>query len=285
MARRPTPDLLRLTPVLLAGALLLAACGEDDGAVPAATSPAPVPSTAVEPTTTVAPSVPGRPRVLIMGDSVMAEAARPLVAALAAAGADASFVLGPDLPRDEADAVVWRAALDRAEPDVVVVSVGHWEYLEVLGDFAEGDLLEPGTYASGILEPFADLLTADGARVLWVGPAVIEDADETEFVSGLQRDFEALAEARTDVDFVDADTWVAPEGFTPTLPGPDGEPVQVRRADGIHLCPEGQVLLAEGLLEVISADLGLTPDPGWHAAWRASTEPEPGGCAPDYQPD
>ena len=68
----------------------------------------------------------------------------------------------------------------------------------------------------------------------------------------------ALAERHqviaVDLRVVDADTWVAPEGFSATLPRPDGEAVPVRRADGIHLCPEGQILLAQGLLEVVAAE-------------------------------
>jgi len=215
---------------------------------------------------------------------VLEEAAGPLAFAVeATGGADAEFSLGPDLPRDEADVALWRSAIERTDPDLVVVSVGHWEYLSVLGDFAEGELLEPGSYPEEVLDPFVDLLTAGGARILWVGPAVIADPDEAEFVDGLEEDFRALAERRPEVDFVDADTWVAPDGFTETLPGPDGDPVQVRRADGIHLCPEGQVLLAQGLLDEVSERLELTPDAGWAEDWRAGQEPEPGGCASDYQ--
>ena len=214
---------------------------------------------------------------------MLQEAAGPLAFALEAAAAHAAFSLGPDLPRDDADIALWQSALERTDPDLIVVSVGHWEYLSVLGDFAEGELLEPGSYPEAVLEPFVDLITSTGARVLWVGPAVISDTDETEFVNGLEQDFRALAERRPEVDFVDADTWVAPDGFTETLPDPDGEPVLVRRADGIHLCPAGQVLLAEGLLGEVADRLELTPDPGWAEDWVATQDPEPGGCAPDHQ--
>ncbi|MET0914268.1 MAG: hypothetical protein ABWZ68_13295 [Acidimicrobiales bacterium] len=269
--------------VLGLATLLLGACGDDGDAAAPPTS-TPITTTVVASTTT--DPADDQPAVLIAGDSVLAEAAGPLAYAIEATGAaQAAFALGPDLPRDAADQAVWRAALDAHRPDLVVVSVGHWEYLEVLGDFAEGELLEPGSYADEILDPFVDRLTEDGARVLWVGPLVIDDAEETEFVDGLQQDFRALADRRDDVDFVDADTWVAPEGFSATLPGPHGEAVPVRRADGIHLCPEGQVLLAQGLLEVIADDLDLRPAPTWLDDWRTEQEPEPGGCAPDYQGD
>lgn len=266
--------------------LVLAGCGGGSGGGGTAGPP-----TTTGATTTAPPPGPtdppdGLPRVLIAGDSVLAEAAGPLAYAIeATGGAHADFVLGPDLPRDAADQTIWRAAVAEHQPDLVAVSVGHWEYLEVLGDFAEGDRLEPGTYPREVLDPFVDLLTDGGARVLWVGPLQIEDDDEAEFVDGLQDDFEALADRRNEVDFVDGDIWVAPDGFRATLPGEGGIPVPVRRADGVHLCPEGQILLAEGLLGVIAEDLDLTPSPGWADDWRAGQEPEPGGCAPDYQGD
>ena len=284
----PTPERrrprlrARATSGLLLIGLVAVACG-DDG-TPETDAPATAPSTTTAPTTTVAPDAADRPSVLIAGDSVLEEAAGPLAFAIEATGqALAEFSLGPDLPRDEADGALWQAALERTDPDLIVVSVGHWEYLSVLGDFAEGELLAPGSYPDQVLEPFVDLITATGARVLWVGPAVIADPDEAEFVDGLEEDFGSLAERRPEVDFVDADTWLAPEGFAETLPGPDGEPVPVRRADGIHLCPAGQVLLAEGLLGEVAERLELDPDPGWAQDWRAGQDPEPGGCAPDYQ--
>ena len=267
--------------MLLVG-LTAVACG-DDGA-PDADAPVTTPSTTTVPVTTISPDADELPSVLIAGDSVLQEAAGPLAFAIDATGqAHAEFALGPDLPRDEADRALWQSALERTDPDLIVVSVGHWEYLSVLGDFAEGELLEPGSYPDEVIDPFVDLVTATGARVLWVGPAVIADPDEAEFVDGLEEDFRALAERRSEVDFVDADTWVAPDGFQETWPGPGGEPVLVRRADGIHLCPEGQVLLAEGLLGEVSERLGLTPAAAWAEDWRAGQEPEPGGCAPGYQ--
>ena len=42
---------------------------------------------------------------------------------------------------------------------------------------------------------------------------------------------------------------------------------------------EGQVLLAQGQVEVVAAELDLAPSPTWADDWRAEQEPEPGGCA------
>ena len=41
-------------------------------------------------------------------------------------------------------------------------------------------------------------------------------------------------------------------------------------------------MMAEGLLDEVAAELGLTPVAGWADDWRAGQPPEPGGCAPDY---
>jgi hypothetical protein len=225
----------------------------------------------------------GKPFVLVAGDSVLDEAADPLVYAIEASGdAHAAFFLGASLPHDDAQARLWRATIERYDPDLVVLQVGHWERLEVLGDFAERRRLEPGEYRDEIVDPVIDLLTEEGGRVLWVGPLLIRDQEESEFTRGLAEDFQAVAEDRDDVDYVEADPWVAPDGFVRRLPGPDGRPVQVRRADGIHLCPEGQLLVAAGMLDVFAADLGITPAADWQDAWRAQHPPEPNGCAESY---
>jgi hypothetical protein len=94
--------------------------------------------------------------------------------------------------------------------------------------------LAPGTYASDP-DPFADLVTADGAR-LW-SALVIEDADEAEFGTAAE-DFEALADRRDDAS-TSTPTLGSPDGFRATLLA-GRQPVPIRRADGIHLCPRAK---------------------------------------------
>ncbi len=256
----------RLTAAVLAlVAVATAACGATD-----------------DPEPTARP-VDGKPFVLVAGDSVLDEVADPLVFALEGSGeAHAAWFAGASLPHDDAQARLWQATIERYDPDLVVLQVGHWERLEVLGDFAEQRLLEAGEYRDEVLDPTIDLLTAEGARVLWVAPLVIRDEEESEFTRSLAEDFRAVADDRDDVDYVESDSWVAPDGFVRRLPGPDGRPVQVRRADGIHLCPEGQLLIAQGLLDTFAADLDITPAPDWQDAWRAQLPPEPNGCAESF---
>jgi hypothetical protein len=224
-----------------------------------------------------------KPFVLFLGDSVMEEASDSLLYAVEASGdAHAAFALGANLPHDDSETAAWRTAVERYDPDLVVLLVGHWERLQVLGDFAAGRLLESGDYQAEIVDPALDLLTDQGARVLWVGPIALEDREESDFLTALEADFRAAADDRDDVDFVDGDQWVAPDGFERTRSGADGRPVQIRRADGAHLCPEGQLLLAAGLLDRFGPDLGITPPAGWQDDWRTQLPLEPGGCAESY---
>jgi len=261
--------------------LLAVACGDDGGATASPTPPEPSTTVPAGPTSLDDPDD-GRPRVLIAGDSVLAEAARPLAHALETTGAaHAGFLLAPKLPRTPSEAALWATAVEGYDPDVVVLSIGHWESQALLGDFARGDYLEPGRYRRDLVDPAVATLTAGGAEVLWVGPTAIRDPEETALVGRLEEDYRAVAAERDDVAFADGDTWVAPDGYTDTLPGPDGTPVAVRRADGIHLCPDGQVLMAQGLLGALAPTIGPV-DPGWVRTWEATRPSEPGGCAPDY---
>jgi hypothetical protein len=52
---------------------------------------------------------------------------------------------------------------------------------------------------------------------------------------------------------------VAPGGrYTWTIPGPDGQPEQVRVEDGVHMTPYGNQLLADLTLTTVEA-LGENP--------------------------
>lgn len=219
-------------------------------------------SQAAEPaTTTVTTTAPAEDLdVLILGDSVTAELAQPLEAAL---GDGAGFLLQPHLPRTPGETELLRQAIAERDPEVIVFQVGHWERLKVLGDFAAGELLEPGTYRAGLVDPTLALLRENGARVVWVSPIPIEDAEESAFVADLAEDFEAAATSTEGVEWLDVRPAITPDGYTAML---DGE--QVRRDDGIHLCPAGQLIVAEEIL----AALGSTATP-------TTTE---AGCGP-YQ--
>lgn len=282
----------RLVPVVgvgLAVALLGAGCQDDEAgsARPSSTtssSPARVPRGR---TLTVADPL----RVLVVGDSVMFDAAPAIEAALHSGGTarvTTQAVLGSGLAKGNWDwRREWPALVERTDAEAAVVLAGAWDLLTE----EPGPSPPPGTpawvvfYRPLLLEAL-DLLTAGGAHVYWVGmPWVGEDAHR-QSIATLNRLLEELAAARADVTFVDGAAVLAGPGgsFTVTLPGDDGQPVRVRKADGVHLCPAGAARLADAIVTAVTAAWPLRLQPGWEdGSWRDDERyrwERGGGCPP-----
>jgi hypothetical protein len=222
--------------------------------------------------------------VLLVGDSIMRELSGAVQHGIEQNGVDdVAFVLGPALPHTPTDLAVWRSFLARHEPDVVVLHVGHWERLKVLGDFATGALLAPGSYRAEVVDPALDLIRDAGAPLLWISPIPVRDREEAAFIEALADDFVDAAQDRGDVTFLDVGPVIAPGGFTETLPGAGGRPEQIRRSDGAHLCPAGQLLVARAVIDQLEPELSAPVPAGWESAWRRQAD-EPGGCRPTFEP-
>jgi hypothetical protein len=57
--------------------------------------------------------------------------------------------------------------------------------------------------------------------------------------------------------------------------------VRVRQIDGLHLCPDGAVLLARALLDELGERRELQVAPEWEAGVWRSGEEYPAGSCPD----
>jgi len=250
---------VRRTAIVTAlAAVLLAGCGGSD--------PASAPETTAATTSPVADEEQSGATVLLLGDSLMEELAGPLRHAVELGGGDrARFVLGPALPHSEADVALWQRQVEGARPDVVVLHVGHWEYLRVLGDFATGARVAPGTYRTEVVDRALSILREAGTHVLWLSPLPIRDAGESAFTGSLGEVYRAALAGRSDAEYVD----VRGAGFDP----------EERRPDGIHLCPDGQLRVARTVVGHLRPHLTHPPPPDWGRAWRRTAR-EPGGCAP-----
>lgn len=264
--------------VALASALVLtgalAACGDTGGA----------PSAGGETTTTEAPttttSVPpgGRQptpedplRVIFAGDSLMGNLAPAATAALNGGGSvDARFVLSPSVARDPTVQVLWQTQIEQFDPDVVVMLIGTWENAVEGG--RPGDPGWREAYEPNVLDPFVQLLTSGGAQVIWIGMPAVSDPERT-------WDYVALNQVYADlpnrypgqVDYVDGGAAVSsPEGgYIEVLNIPGVGELRLRRTDGTHLCPDGAVLIARPVLEIIQQDWNVPLLPAWeNAEWR-----------------
>ena len=152
----------------------------------------------------------------------------------------------------------------------------------MLGEFATGVRVEPGTYRSGVVDPTLTLVRESGARLLWVSPIPVRDRAKAAFIAELATEWQAALRGRPDATYVDVVPVIAPAGFVAHVRGPDGRPQRVRRSDGIHLCPAGQRLVTTVIVDELAPLLTAPPPPDWDAAWRRTVH-EPGGCGP-YRP-
>ncbi len=267
----------RLVALVLALAAVAAGCagsGTDQARGRAgATTTATVPVT----TTSVPPGgrqpTPEDPlRVTFAGDSVMAEFAPALIDALESGGpAVGRFVLSPSIARDGSTTLIWQQEMADHDPDLIVQLVGFWED-QVVGETASSQPGWAGRYRARVVEPFLDLITAEGAKVLWIGMAAVGEPAVTERLARLNSVYAQVAEARDDMDYLAAGDYLSgPDGgYAEIVTSPtSGQPVRLRRIDGLHLCPEGVTALGAPVLDHVAEQWNVTGAFGWQdGPWR-----------------
>ena len=216
------------------------------------------------------------PRLLLVGDSVMADAAPAALAALATAAepVEASFELLPALPRTTDEVAEWRTLVTSVDPDVVLVFVGFWETLAAgLTNPAVG---EPGfddVYRATVLRPWLNHLREIDVETIFLGMAPVRETRWNDLIQVTVAAAESEAADRDGVEFVSTALALAPDGYADILPDPrSGIDERVRRIDGLHLCPDGAERVVDLVLEQLVGQLELTLDEAWRAGhWRGET--------------
>jgi len=277
-----------LPAIVLAG-LLVTACGAGEDADGATTTVAPPTSAAAPPSTTTPPTVPattgptpqalpgGSLDVLILGDSVMFDAAAAIDAAVeagASATVESSAIFGFGF--SDGAAVPFTAlapdVLAASPAEQVVVMVGSWDHLAVQRD--------PVAYAASVRAALEDL-AAGGRSVLLLGePPSAPEKGEEEARLALNDVLAAEAAGVADVRYLPTDTVIgdADGAYVATA---DGE--LLRKPDGRHLCPAGAARFGTAVRDALSESWGLAPaGSGWASgAWRDDPryDDPPGACA------
>jgi hypothetical protein len=215
-------------------------------------------------------------RVALAGDSVMAGLAPAVEAALESGGAaDVRFVLTPSILRDPTIRFTWERQLEEFDPEVVVMFVGTWESRLVEDESGRAvPMSDPAwrsQYETQVLDPWVELITSGGARVLWIGSPVVANPEANLLFAGLNTVFEALPRRFPGVRYLDSSTVLhgATEGYSPVILGSDGILVRARQVDGLHLCPDGAVLLGREVVAVLVEEWQVPVGSGWEGAdWR-----------------
>lgn len=146
------------------------------------------------------------------------------------------------------------------DPDVVVLGFGGNDSQNLTTDegvIVRGEPAWQEEYRRRVAEVL-DIVEAPGRTVWWVGmPLTQADALEASrpAITGAVRDELADRPWATYVDTVEV---LTPDGtYVVSLPGPDGEEVRVRAADGVHPSVGGGELIVASLLDALRAQRGL----------------------------
>ena len=271
--------------VVLTIGLLSTACGSE-----ATPSAAPVEgggstTTSTEATTTTTTTLPPPPggrrptaddplRVLMAGDSLMADLSLAISSTVQDGGrAVARLVAAPSIPREDATRALWRQQLAEYDPEVIIVMIGVWEGMaeDALSEQPLGTLAWERAYRRNLLEPYHQLLTSEGAEVVWIGMPPSPDPKRQLEWSSMNRAVRQLSRETDDLYWVPGDAILAnPDGtWAEVLPGPQGNPQRVRRVDTTHLCAEGVVRLARPVLNHLRDQWAIPLAPNWPARdWR-----------------
>jgi hypothetical protein len=259
----------------------------DESAAAATESAAAATESAAAATESAEPPARSEPlHITLAGDSVMAGLAPAVAAALEGEGsADVEFVLTPSVLRDATVRFSWQRELEAFAPDIVVMFVGIWELGEVAGaeQGAAGFEEWRSVYDRDVLDPWLEMIAASEAEVIWLGAPVVQADDVNLRFLSLNAAYRELEQRWDAVTYLDTSAeLVGSDGrFADVIPGPGGEPMRIRQVDGLHLCPDGAVLLTERLLEIISEERPVQVSEGWQDEdWRTLAQEYPAEACP-----
>jgi hypothetical protein len=140
-------------------------------------------------------------------------------------------------------------------------SLGYWDVPEA--GLVDGAGAEAWTtsYRAAVVEA-AELLTATGARVIWIGAPWFADRS-VPGVRRLNHVYREVAANLEHVQFVDVARRLS--GSADEYRERDGTDV-MRKPDGVHLCPDGAAIVAVA----VAAKLGVPAPIGWESSgWRS----------------
>jgi peptidoglycan/LPS O-acetylase OafA/YrhL len=209
-----------------------------------------LPEPAGSTTTTSVLPLPRITSLLWQGDSVAYDAAPGVVAAASAAGltANESTILGLGLVAlDGNDPVVsYRDRVAEYRPDAVVLMLSGWDSeFDAAAQQAAFD-----TYTSMVLD--------SGAFLIFVTPPPVDERVEAQDIAVMRGYAEELAESQPDrVVFLDASAL-----WGPYQRDINGDGIPDRKADGVHVCPQGAALFGNWLVTVLAERFaGVEPAP------------------------
>jgi hypothetical protein len=164
------------------------------------------------------------------------------------------------------DFIDWPARLatvaEDVDPEVVVLFFGGNDAQAI--QLSDGSWVDFGTdvwlseYRSRVASVMEQLI-AEGRDVYWIGMPIVRSETFRERLRILNGIYESEAAAHDGVTYVASwPVFTGPDGdYSEYLPNADGDVVDMRLNDGVHLTTAGAILLADVVFEVIDGNWGL----------------------------
>jgi len=230
--------------------------------VPATTLPKGVTTTTLNPLTHPSSATPLR--VLILGDSLGLDLGGSLQNVLANTGVVTATLDGKEstgLTRP--DYFNWPAELSNglaaSHPQVVVSMMGSNDPQDFPGppDIPYGTPQWNQIYEQKATE-FMQLATSTGATLIWVSIPPMQDPELNARIATVNTLQHQAAVKVKNVIYVSSGTTLGNQqgNFTPFL-SVNGQNINVRTPDGIHITPDGSTLLSDAVLQTMKTQMGI----------------------------
>ena len=210
------------------------------------------------------PITPGKPRVVaLVGDSMMGSSLSFVILRQTAHDPDLHVIeaikAGTGLARP--DVFDWMqeypAMIGAEKPDAVIVAIGTNDGQNFV-DNGKGLAFGSEGWVKAYRQRTADflnLLTQDGARVVWIGLPPMKSGSLNERAEEINRIAYSVVSRNPQAVWWNPEQYVGDDtgGFREFMTGADGRTTRIRTADGIHLSDEGSALLTPSLLEWLNS--------------------------------
>jgi len=231
----------------------------DAGALSAANAPLASAVPRLTALTPLPPAAQGQPRVVaLVGDSMMAVGLSDILLRETADDRNLrvikAFRSGTGLARP--DVFDWMqeypAMIGNQQPGAIIVAIGANDgqgFVDHGKTLAFGSDAWVRAYRQRTAD-FLDMLTQNGARVVWVGLPPMKSGSYNSRAAEINRIAYTVVSLNPHAAWWNPQPYIGDESgaFRELLTAPDGKTTRLRAADGIHLSDEGAALLAPALI-------------------------------------
>jgi len=226
--------------------------------------------------------------IVMSGDSVMNGLYPAVEAALERSepfGVEVDWLLTAGIADAPEAQLLWRNTIAERDPDVSIFLMGWWENIRLRGgnlSISTQDEDWPQLYLDQVAIPWRELVTSGGGDLIWMTMPPVVAPERNPELEEFNAAWRPIADQGSTVVFETAPGLTNDTGRYLEQSLVDGELLQIRNPDGLHMCQDGAIALAEELLGLLRERYGLIAVPGWQTGeWQSHSAYPPDECNPE----